>query len=181
MLKYAFLINVPGQKPETYNGVYENSESYNVVAGTGDMEMAKEYVGKLTADGFTLLNLCGDFDDAITAELREIAGPDVKIVHADYLPEQGAMVEALPEFSKFGIVVVMRGVEEPTEVVVDAPELYTKAIFVKDQDQANAAAKKLADEGMHDIELCSWFDKARTEAVIDAVGGICPVGTCGEL
>ena len=59
MLKYAFLINVPGQKPETYNGVYENSESYNVVAGTGDMEMAKEYVGKLTADGFTLLNLCG--------------------------------------------------------------------------------------------------------------------------
>ena len=91
------------------------------------------------------------------------------------------MVEALPEFSKFGIVVVMRGVEEPTEVVVDAPELYTKAIFVKDQDQANAAAKKLAEEGMHDIELCSWFDKARTEAVIDAVGGICPVGTCGEL
>ena len=181
MLKYAFLINVPGQNPDEYKGVYENSESYNVIAGTDNMDMAKEYVGKLAADGFTLLNLCGDFDDAITAELREIAGPDVKIVHADYLPEQGAMVEALPEFSKYGIVVVMRGVEEPTEVVVDKPELYTKAIFVKDQEQANAAAKKLADEGMHDIELCSWFDKARTESVIEAVGGICPVGTCGEL
>ena len=181
MLKYAFLINVPGQKPETYKGVYENSESYNVVAGTGDMEMAKEYVGKLAADGFTLLNLCGDFDDEITAQLCEIAGPDVKIKHADYLPEQGAMVEALPEFSKYGVVVVMRGVEEPTEVVVDKPELYTKAIFVKDQEQANAAAKKLADEGVHDIELCSWFDKARTESVIEAVGGACPVGTCGDL
>ena len=177
MLKYAFLINVPGQNPDEYKGVYENSESYNVIAGTDNMDMAKEYVGKLAADGFTLLNLCGDFDDAITAELR----PDVKIVHADYLPEQGAMVEALPEFSKYGIVVVMRGVEEPTEVVVDKPELYTKAIFVKDQDQANAAAKKLADEGMHDIELCSWFDKERTESVIAAVGGICPVGTCGAL
>ena len=91
------------------------------------------------------------------------------------------MVEALPEFSKYGIVIVMRGVEEPTEVVVDAPELYTKAIFVKDQEQANAAAKKLADEGMHDIELCSWFDRERTQAVIDAVGGAAPVGTCGEL
>ena len=181
MLKYAFLINVPGQNPESYNGVYENSESYNVVAGTGDMEMAKEYVAKLAADGFTLLNLCGDFDDEITAQLCEIAGPDVKIKHADYLPEQGAMVEALPEFSKYGIVVVMRGVEEPTEVVVDAPELYTKAIFVKDQEQANAAAKQLAGEGVHDIELCSWFDKPKTEAVIEAVGGVCPVGTCGEL
>ena len=181
MLKYAFLINVPGQSPDTYKGVYENSESYNVIAATDNMDMAKEYVGKLAADGFTLLNLCGDFDDAITAELREVAGPDVKIVHADYLPEQGAMVEALPEFSKYGIVIVMRGVEEPTEVVVDAPELYTKAIFVKDQEQANAAAKKLADEGMHDIELCSWFDRERTQAVIDAVGGAAPVGTCGDL
>ena len=83
MLKYAFLINVPGQNPDEYKGVYENSESYNVIAGTDNMDMAKEYVGKLAADGFTLLNLCGDFDDAITAELREIAGPDVKIVHAD--------------------------------------------------------------------------------------------------
>ena len=181
MLKYAYIVNVPGQNPEDYKGVYENSESYNVIAGTNDMEMAKDYVGKLVSDGFTLLNLCGDFDDAITAELREIAGPDVKIVHADYLPEQGAMVEALPEFSKFGIVVVMRGVEEPTEVVVDKPELYTKAIFVKDQEQANAAAKQLADEGMHDIELCSWFDRERTQSVIDAVGGAAPVGTCGEL
>lgn len=181
MLKYAFLINVPGQTPEEYCGVYENSESYNVIAGTDNMDMAKEFVGKLAADGFTLLNLCGDFDDEVTAQMREIAGPDVKIVHADYLPEQGAMVEALPEFSKYGIVIVMRGVEEPTEVVIDKPELYTKAIFVKDQEQANAAAKQLSDEGMHDIELCSWFDKERTEAVIAAVGGATPVGTCGEL
>jgi hypothetical protein len=181
MLKYAFIINVPGQNPDTYKGVYENSESYNVITATDNMDMAKDFVGKLAADGFTLLNLCGDFDDAITAELCEIAGPDVKIRHADYLPEQGEMVEALPEFSKFGIVIVMRGVEEPTEVVVDAPELYTKAIFVKDQEQANAAAKQLSDEGMHDIELCSWFDRERTQSVIDAVGGATPVGTCGEL
>ena len=75
----------------------------------------------------------------------------------------------------------MRGVETPEDVIIDGPELYTHAIFVKDQEQANAAAKKLADEGMHDIELCSWFDKERTESVIGAVDGACPVGTCGEL
>ena len=161
MLKFAFFINVPGQNPDDYKGVYENSESYNMIVGTGDMDMAKDYLGKLAADGYTLFNLCGDFDDEITAQLCEIAGPDVKIRHADYLPEQLAKVEALPEFSKYGIVIVMRGVE--------------------DQEQANAAAKKLAEEGVHDIELCSWFDKAKTEEVIEAVGGVCPVGTCGDL
>lgn len=179
MLKFAFLINVPGQSPRIYSGIYENSESFNLVAGTGSMEEAKEFVGELAADGYTLLNLCGDFDDAVTAEMQEIAGPDVKIRHADYLPDELAKVEALPEFSKYGIVIVMRGVEEPAEVVLSCTDFYTKAIFVKDQEQASAAAKQLAAEGMHDIELCSWFTEEKTQAVIDAIGGAVPVGSCG--
>ena len=179
MLKFAFLVNVPGQTPETYCGTYENSESFNLVAGTDNMDMAVDYVGKLAADGYTLFNLCGDFDDEVTAKMQAVAGPDVKIKHADYFPEQLAKVEALPEFTRYGIVVVMRGVEEPNEVVIDTPELYTKAIFVKDQEQANAAAKKLADEGMHDIELCSWFTEEKTQEVIDAIGGAVAVGSCG--
>lgn len=181
MLKFAFLINVPGQNPENYRGVYENAESYNLVAGTNNMDQAKDYVAKLVADGYTLLNLCGDFDDEITSAMQEAAGPDVKIRHANYLPDQLEKVEALEEFTRYGAVIVMRGVEEPAEVVIDRPELYTKAIFVKDQAQANEAARKLAAEGVHDIELCSWFDKAKTEEVIAAVGGAAPVGSCGDL
>ncbi|MBQ9060324.1 MAG: hypothetical protein IJ128_04190 [Firmicutes bacterium] len=181
MLKFAFLINVPGQSPDTYSAVYENSESYNLVAGTGDMEMAKEFVAKLAAEGYTLFNLCGDFDDEITAQMQQAAGPDVKIRHADYFPEQLADVEALEEFTRYGMVIVMRGVEEPAEVELSCDDLWSKAIFVKDQEQANEAAKKLAGEGVHDIELCSWFDKAKTEAVIEAVGGAVPVGSCGDL
>lgn len=181
MLKFAFLVNVPGQSPETYSKVYENSESYNVVAGTGDMDMAKEYVKKLTDDGFTLINLCGDFDDEITSQMKEIAGPDVKICHADYLPAELEKISALEVFDQYGVVIVMRGVETPQEVEIDLGGMHTYAIFVKDQEQANAAAVKLADMGMHGIELCSWFDKERTESVIEAVGGKCPVGTCGPL
>ena len=45
MLKFAFLINVPGQNPETYCGTYENSESFNLVAGTDNMDMAVDCVG----------------------------------------------------------------------------------------------------------------------------------------
>ncbi|MDO4869016.1 MAG: DUF6506 family protein [Bacillota bacterium] len=179
MLKFAFLINVPGQSPETFCGTYENSESFNLIAGTDNMDMAEKYVASLVSDGYTLFNLCGDFDDEITGKMQEAAGPDVKIRHADYSPEELAKVEALPEFSKYGMVIVMRGVEEPTEVALSCEGFDAKAIFVKDQEQANAAAKKLADEGMHDIELCSWFTAEKTQEVIDAIGGAVPVGSCG--
>ena len=181
MLKFAFLINVPGQSPETFSGTYENAESYNLVAGTDNMDMALEFVDSLVKDGYTLLNLCGDFDDEITSKMREAAGPDVKIRHADYLPEELVKVESLAEFSKYGMVIVMRGVEEPAEVVLHSDGFDAKAIFVKDQAQANEAARKLAAEGMHDIELCSWFDKAKTEEVIRAIEGAVPVGTCGDI
>lgn len=181
MLKFAFLINVPGQSPDTFSGVYENAESYNLVLGTDNMDMAKECVASLVADGYTLFNLCGDFDDEVTGEMQQAAGPDVKIRHADYLPDELAKVEALEEFTKYGMVIVMRGVEEPSEVALHVDGFDAKAIFVKDQEQANEAAKKLAAEGVHDIELCSWFDKAKTEEVIAAIDGAVPVGTCGDL
>lgn len=179
MLKFAFVISVPGHTPEDYCGTYENSESFNLVAGIDNMDMGIEYVGKLAAEGYTLINLCGDFDDEVTAKMQAIAGPDVKIRHADYFPEELIKVDSLPEFNRYGAIIVMRGVEEPNEVVIEAPDFYTKAIFVKDQEQANAAAKKLVDEKMQDIELCSWFTKEKTQEVIDAIGGAVAVGSCG--
>lgn len=181
MLKFAWFVNVPGSSPDKYKGVYENAESYNMIVGTGDMESAKAYAKKLADEGYTLFNLCGDFDDEVTAEMSALAGEGVKIRHADYLPAELEKVSALEEFSEYGIVVVMRGVEEPSEVDINADGMHTRAIFVKDQEQANAAAKLLSDAGMHGIELCSWFDKEKTEAVIDAIGGATPVGSCGEL
>ena len=181
MLKFAWLVNVPGSSPEKYSGVYENAESCNMVVGTGDMESAKAFVKKLADEGYTLFNLCGDFDDDITAEMAALAGDGVKISHADYLPEELAKVSALEEFSEYGIVIVMRGVEQPVEVDVDADGMHTRAVFVKDLEQAKTAAKKLSDAGVHGIELCSWFDREKTEAVIEAIGGATPVGTCGEL
>ena len=38
MLKFAFLINVPGQSPETYSAVYKNHKSYSIIAGVDGME-----------------------------------------------------------------------------------------------------------------------------------------------
>ena len=181
MLKFAYIINMPGQTPDTYSAVYENAESYNKIVGVDGVESAKNYVKSLADDGYTLFNLCGDFDDEITADIQAAAGEDVKIRHADYLPEEMEKMGRLEDLSTYGIVIVMRGVETPQQVELKCDDCDTTAIFVKDLEQAQEAAKKLTDGGIAFIELCSWFDKEKTEAVIDAVGGAVPVGSCGEL
>ena len=97
------------------------------------------------------------------------------------MPAEMEKMGKLTDLSTYGIVVVMRGVETPQQLELKCDDCDTTAIFVKDLDQAKTAAKKLADGGIAFIELCSWFDKERTDAVIEAVGGAVPVGTCGEL
>ena len=57
MLKFAYIINMPGQTPDTYSAVYENAESYNLVVGVDGVESAKDYVKGLSDDGYTLFNL----------------------------------------------------------------------------------------------------------------------------
>lgn len=179
MMKFAFLLIEPGQSPENYSGTYENKESFNLVAGFDALEDVKEYAGKLAEEGYNLINLCGEFDDEYTARIQEITGPDVKVYHADYTPEELVKIEAVSTINKYGVIIVMSGVEDPEEVVLSNNGSYAKAIFVKDQEQANEAAKQLTAEGMDDIELCSWFDAEKTQKVIEAIGGSVPVGSCG--
>lgn len=181
MLKFAFVINVPGVSPRTYAAVYENSESYSIVAGVDGMEAAREYVKKLVADGFTLFNLCGDFDDEITALMREDAGADVEIQHADYSMDELVKLNQLQSFKKYGIIIAMDGVEKPHEVVLDSDECIATAVFVKDMKQAKEAARNLVKRKIHFIELCSWFDRLMMEEIVEAIDGQVPVGTCGDL
>ena len=73
----------------------------------------------------------------------------------------------------------MNGVEETVRLSLDSEDCNTRACFVKDLDAAKAAAAALAEEGIDFIELCSWFDQEKTEAIIEAAGGKIPVGSCG--
>lgn len=181
MLKFAFIFNMPGESPASCSGTYDNSESSSLIAGTDGMEQTAQLVKKLTGEGYTLFNLCGDFDDEMTAELKKAAGGDVKIVHADYLPAELEKVSKVEELTNYGIIIKMDGVENIEKVDVTCPECATTALFVKDEKQAAEAAAMLADQGALVIELCSWFDRKKTEAIIKAIGGRVPVGTCGEL
>lgn len=172
-------MNVSGVSPESYSKVFENEDSYNLFAGTGSMEMAAELVKKLAEEGFDLINLCGDFDDDITKRFIEIGQGKMQIYHADYFPEEMAKLEALPSLKEYGFICIVGGLEKIERLALLSGECNTSLMLVKDLEMACQAAEALAAEGINFIELCSWFDQERTRAIIAAVKGAVPVGSCG--
>ena len=74
---------------------------------------------------------------------------------------------------------VMDGVEDTQKFELRNEECNTYVRFTKDLEAAKAAAKELTDQGVYFIEICSYFDEEKTRAIIDAVGGKVPVGSCG--
>lgn len=181
MLKYAFIENVEGASPETYAATYDNAESHSLVVGTSSFDMTMELIKKLDGEGFTLIDLCGDFDDEATAKFVAAVKGDIKIRHADYLPAELDKMEALDSLQEYGIVAVMRGVDQTEAISIKSDTCNTYVRFAKDMEAAKAAAKELVNQGVYFIELCSFFDREKTEAVIDAIEGKVPVGSCGEI
>lgn len=181
MFKYAFIENVEGASPEQYSFIYENAESYNMVAGTSSFEMTQELVKKLDSEGYDLIDLCGDFDDEAVKKLLSVTKNGIDICHADYLPEQLEKIEALESLKEYGIVIVMDGVEETECFTLESEACNTHVRFTKDLEAAKAAAKELTEQGVYFLELCSYFDREKTLEVIEAIDGKVPVGSCGEL
>lgn len=179
MSKFALIMNVSGESPETYSKVYEIKDNYNLFAGTGSMEMAAELVKKLADSGFELVNLCGDFDDEITKRFMKTTQGKMRIYHADYFPEEMAKLEAAPSLKEYGFLCIVDGLEKTERFALLSEECNTSLMLVKDLQMACQAAETLAAEGIHFIELCSWFDQEKTQAIIAAVDGKVPVGSCG--
>lgn len=179
MLNFAFIVNMPELTPENFHGVYENAESHNEVIGVNNMDMAVSLVEQLSGRGFTLYNLCSAFtvDDATV--LHGIVGTDMRMKAVSYKEKEGAKLDALEDFSKYGVIVQMVGVEEPHLLRVDGPDFTTEVIFVKDMEDAKTSASKLVADGVKFIELCSWFKEDMTEEIVEAIGGAVPVGSAG--
>ena len=181
MFKYAFIENVPGTSPESHSFVFENEESYAMVAGTDSFAMTAELVKKLDREGYDLIDLCGDFDDQATETLLAMVTGELRITHADYLPAELEKMEALDSLKEYGFVAIMRGVEETQRFTLENEECNTYVRFTRDMDAAKDAAAELVEQGVHFLELCSYFDREKTLEIIDAVGGKVPVGSCGKL
>jgi len=181
MIKYAFVMNVPGECPDTYSITYEDEGSLNLVVGTGNMEMAEDLIKKLAKEGFVWVDLCGDFDDAITAKLSDATEGKVRLLHADYLPLELQKLNALEDLTEYGVIIKADDDVDVQYFELKSNECNAYIAFAKDIDDAGKAAKRLMVKGVAFIELCGWFDKEKTEMIIEAIEGKVPVGTCGSL
>lgn len=181
MQKYAFVENIPDLSVEPYKAVFDDGEWHNVIAGKNGIAACMAYLERLLAEGYSLINLCGDFGPDHVAELMHDAPEGTEIHFAAYLPEELAKLEALEQYVEYGQI-IFGGVESPTRFDLESPEMNTHTVFVADQAQAVETAKQLAAEGMDGIELCSGFDLDMTREIIAAVESVdpkIPVGSNG--
>ena len=181
MNKYAFLENVPGLTVDGYMDSFDDGEWISCVAGFDGMDRVMECAKQMIADGYSLINLCGDFGQEHVDELMKDAPEGVEVHYAAYLPAELAKLEALEQYVEYGQI-IFGGVEEPVRLELKAPEMNTHTVFIKDLDQAIAVAERFAKAGVDGIELCSSFDLDMTKAVIEAVEKIdpkIPVGSNG--
>lgn len=179
MSKFAHIINVPGESPETYSKSYESAGSFNLFVGSGDFEMAAGLVKQYADDGFGLINLCGDFNEELAKRFIEIGQGKLEVFYADYFPDELKKLESLPSLKEYGFICIDKSVEKIERLELLSKDCNTIVMLVKDLDMACHAANKLVENGIDFIELCSWFNKERTQAVIEAIDGKVPVGSCG--
>jgi hypothetical protein len=181
MSKYALIMNVPGESPETYSALYNKDGNHELYVGTGNMEMATDLMKKLAKEGFDHINLCGDFDDGITNKFIEIGQGKIKISHASYFPEQLEKLNSLPSLKEYGFISLVGNVKNIVTLELKSEECNTHIMLVNNLEMACQAAIDLMEKGIAFIELCTWFDEEKTRAIIEYISGKVPVGSCGIL
>lgn len=179
MGRYALIINVPGESPETYSKVYESQESHELYVGIDNIDMATALMKKLAQDGFEMVNLCGDFNDETLQKFIEIGQGKIAVSAARYTPDELVKLEKLSSMKEYGFLSYMPNLEQMDYLELFSEECNTHVSFVRDMDMACQAAVELVQQGIDIIELCSWFDAPKTQAIINAVQGKVPVGSCG--
>lgn len=119
LLRYAFIINLPGADPRTCSAVYQNKECYCMVAGAGGAEMGKSFVRELLDQGYAAIDLCSDFSAEIVSQIREMAKM------ADEADKEAAM---------------------DTADMVDEEDIASKECVARVADKASEKGKKPEDD-----------------------------------
>ena len=181
MNKYAFLENVPDLSVTDYADSFDDGEWLSLIAGLDGVDQVMDYAKQLIADGYSMINLCGDFIQEHVAELMKDAPEGTEVHYAAYLPEELRKLNALDQYVEYGQI-IFGGVEDPVHLELQAPEMNTHTVFIKDLEQAIREAERFARAGVDGIELCSSFDLDMTKSIIAAVEAIdprIPVGSNG--
>lgn len=179
MFRFAFIAKISGASPETYRQMYKNNESYNLFLGIDPMSKTEDLIEKLLKDNIEEINLCGAFDDLETKALRNVTKGKIEIFNATYSPEEELKVQKIDSIREYGFISITKNIDKLMRMDLLGEKGNTRIMLVKDLDMACAAAKQLVADGIQLMELCSWFDKEKTQAVIDSINSKVPVGSCG--
>ena len=174
MIKFAYIVNVNADT-EKYNCLCDKGNFPNYLFGVNGTECGVRYAKQLIDNDFDCFNLCGDFTDEDAAEIER---EGIKVKRARYSESDEAKLESLKGSLKFGFLIVDPGLAETVSEDREDEDLSIYVRFSKDIDDACIAAKELADKGVCLIELCSWFNDERTDAVTEATGRSIPIGSC---
>lgn len=179
-MKYAFIMNSRTLNPENYSVVYENEGNLYYFTAVHGMKMARELAKKLADEGYGLINLCGNFNEEKTEEIRKASEGKPRVCYAKYTEEEQAKFNALTDSSKYGIIVLgFDPVKDLVRLVLESDEYNTYIAIVAKEEMAMQEAKNMVSEGIHFIELCSYYDLERAEKVIEAIDHKIPIGYCG--
>lgn len=179
-MKYAFIMNSRTLNPESYSVVYEDAGDQYFFSGVHGMKMTRELAKKLADDGYELIDLCGNFNEEKTEEIRKVTEEKVKVNYAKYTEEELAKLDALDSMGKFGIIVL--GFDLSKDVVkleLTSDEFNTYITIVAKEEMAALEAQRMVAEGINFIELCGYFNAEKAAIVAEAIGHRVPLGYCG--
>jgi hypothetical protein len=109
-MKFAFILNTNGGHPDTYNVNYSTSMDEFWIYGVTGVEEGIEFAKTLKGNDFDLVNLCGDFDEEMTAE---VAATGIEACNAKYLPAELDKIGELTDeqLCEYGIIIAAEETE----------------------------------------------------------------------
>ena len=175
--KYAFIVMCPGLDPADYRIDFTGRDLTTFV-GVSSIDQAESLVRQLASEGYDAYNLCGAFDEAMSQRLAKAAGPGVPFSYVTFAGDEVRKRGNADIMKGLGVIIFDEGVGQINSFELKGP-LHSSVRFVDSVVMARAAAADLINSGSAVLELCSWFDRERTETLIHSLRVETPVGSAG--
>lgn len=180
MEKFAFIVMMPNLDPEHYRADFETDRDLNTYIGVDNLDQAEEVIGRLTKlQDYTLINLCGAFDADSADRMARAAAPGTAISYVTFTGDEERKLNAADDWGRFGLLIHDDWIGQ-TQAQEVPGDFHTSIRYVNSLSDAMAAAKELVRIGCTFIEMCSWFDEDRTNAITATLKTEVPVGTAGR-
>ncbi|HOU32225.1 MAG TPA: DUF6506 family protein [Synergistaceae bacterium] len=171
-----FLFLHPGEPGDLrWRKTFATPEFTMEIRGVASPEEGETAARELRDGGVQILDLCGGFDDELTA--RIVAAVEGKIAVGARRPAAGSPPP--PDAPRrYGFIFKGPGmVPEHCQETFEAPGYFLEVRGVSSVEEGEIAAREMGDRGVTILGLCGGFNDELTARIMAAVGGKVAVGT----